>query len=107
VNCHFPPLYTDRLIHDVGTKGPGDTKGEFDSCHLTNIYDSAPYLHNGIAHTLEEIWTLYNPYDLHGVTNDLTKDQLNDLIRPARRHQRPDEGSAQRLDRVSQDPLTR
>jgi YVTN family beta-propeller protein len=80
VNCHFPPLYTDRLIHDVGTKGPGDTKGEFDSCHLTNIYDSAPYLHNGIAHTLEEIWTLYNPYDLHGVTNDLTKDQLNDLI---------------------------
>jgi len=23
---------------------------------------------------------LYNPYDTHGVTNDLTKDQLNDLI---------------------------
>jgi YVTN family beta-propeller protein len=80
VTCHFPPLYTDRLIHDVGTKMPGDTKAEFDSCHLTNIYDSAPYLHNGIAQTLEEIWTLYNPNDLHGVTNDLTKDQLNDLI---------------------------
>ena len=29
---------------------------------------------------LEEIWTRYNPYDLHGVTNDMTKDQLNDLI---------------------------
>ena len=33
-----------------------------------------------IAHTLEEIWTVYNPNDKHGVTNDLTKDQLNDLI---------------------------
>ena len=22
----------------------------------------------------------YNPYDKHGVTNDMTKDQLNDLI---------------------------
>ena len=48
--------------------------------HLNNIYDSAPYLHNGIAATLEEIWTRYNPHDEHGVTNDMTKDQLNDLI---------------------------
>jgi cytochrome c peroxidase len=48
--------------------------------HLSNIYDSAPYLHNGIATTLEEIWTRYNPHDEHGLTNDMTKDQLNDLI---------------------------
>jgi YVTN family beta-propeller protein len=80
VTCHFPPLYTDRTQRDVGTKMPLDRKGRFDVPHLTNIYDSAPYLHNGIADTLEEIWTRYNPYDKHGVTNDLTKDQLNDLI---------------------------
>jgi YVTN family beta-propeller protein len=80
VTCHRPPLYTDRTKHDVGTKMALDTKSSFDSPHLTNIYDSAPYLHNGIADTLEEIWTKYNPYDKHGVTNDLTKDQLNDLI---------------------------
>jgi hypothetical protein len=29
---------------------------------------------------LEEIWTLYNPHDTHGRTNDLTKAELNDLI---------------------------
>jgi YVTN family beta-propeller protein len=80
VTCHRPPLYTDRANHDVGTKMRLDTKSSFDSPHLTNIYDSAPYLHNGIAETLEEIWTKYNPYDKHGVTNDMTKDQLNDLI---------------------------
>jgi cytochrome c peroxidase len=78
--CHPPPLYTDGRIHDVGTKFAYDKVGKFDAPHLLNIYDSAPYLHNGIAWTLEEIWTKYNPYDEHGVTNDMTKDQLNDLI---------------------------
>ncbi|MCR4414285.1 MAG: beta-propeller fold lactonase family protein [Thermoguttaceae bacterium] len=78
--CHFPPLYTDRRRHDVGTKYFLDKASEFDVPHLNNIYDSAPYLHNGMADTLEEIWTRFNPYDKHGVTNDMTKDQLNDLI---------------------------
>lgn len=78
--CHSPPLYTDRQRHNIGTKLQWDRGGEFDTPHLNNIYDSAPYLHNGIAETLEEIWTRYNPNDEHGVTNDMTKDQLNDLI---------------------------
>ena len=80
VTCHFAPYYTDRTTQDVGTKQPSDRGGAFDVPHLNNIYDSAPYLHNGMAHTLEEIWTRFNPYDRHGVTNDMTKDQLNDLI---------------------------
>ena len=80
VTCHFPPLFTDRSKRDVGTRMKLDRDGVFDVPHLSNIYDSAPYLHNGIAATLEEIWTVFNPYDQHGVTNDMTKDQLNDLI---------------------------
>ena len=80
ITCHFPPYYSDRSVHDVGTRMQFDRDGSFDTPHLNNIYDSAPYLHNGIAETLEEIWTVYNPDDEHGVTNDMTKDQLNDLI---------------------------
>ncbi len=80
ITCHPAPLYTDRSVVNVGTKMMYDHEAEFDVPHLNNIYDSAPYLHNGIAHTLEEIWTRYNPDDQHGVTNDMTKDQLNDLI---------------------------
>jgi YVTN family beta-propeller protein len=80
VTCHFAPYYTDRTLEDVGTKQPSDYTGTFDVPSLNNIYDSAPYLHNGMAHTLEEIWTRFNPYDRHGVTNDMTKDQLNDLV---------------------------
>jgi YVTN family beta-propeller protein len=80
ITCHFPPYFTDRTQRDVGTKQALDRQGKFDVPHLNNIYDSAPYLHNGMADTLEEIWTVHNPYDKHGVTNDMTKDQLNDLI---------------------------
>ncbi len=80
VTCHFPPLFTDRSLRDVGTKHSLDRGSRFDVPHLNNVYDSAPYLHNGIAETLEEIWTRYNREDRHGVTNDMTKDQLNDLI---------------------------
>jgi YVTN family beta-propeller protein len=80
ITCHPAPLYTDRSVRDVGTRMPLDREALFDVPHLTNIYDSAPYLHNGASETLEEIWTRFNPNDQHGVTNDMTKDQLNDLI---------------------------
>jgi UDP-N-acetylmuramoylalanine--D-glutamate ligase len=39
-----------------------------------------PLAETVIARTLEEILTTYNQYDEHGVSNDMTKDQLNDLI---------------------------
>ncbi|MBZ0258511.1 beta-propeller fold lactonase family protein, partial [bacterium] len=78
--CHPAPYYTSRTVEDVGAKSPLDIHGEFDVPHLNNIYETAPYMHDGRAPTLEEIWTVYNPNDQHGVTNDMTKDQLNDLI---------------------------
>ncbi|MGB8030258.1 MAG: beta-propeller fold lactonase family protein [Terracidiphilus sp.] len=78
--CHSGPLGTDNKSFDVGTKKPSDHSGMLDTPQLTNIALPAPYLHDGSARTLEEIWTLYNPEDKHGRTNDLTKDELNDLI---------------------------
>jgi YVTN family beta-propeller protein len=80
VFCHAPPYFTNRNTYDVGTAGPLDTHSVFDVPHLNNIYASPPYLHDGRAHSLEEIWTVYNPQDTHGRTNDLTKAELNDLI---------------------------
>ena len=68
---------------------PLDREGEFDVPHLNNIYDSAPYLHNGMAPTPR---------------GDL--DALQPL-RPARRDQRHDQGPAQRSDRVPEDALRR
>jgi len=78
--CHSGPKYTNRRLFDVGSGKPTDRSPLIDTAHLPNIAYSAPYLHDGSARSLEEIWTVFNPHDTHGVTNDLTKDELNDLI---------------------------
>ena len=78
--CHSGPKGTNQKIVDVGTKKASDRSGMLKSAQLTNVALTAPYLHDGSARTLEEIWTVYNPEDKHGRTNDLTKDELNDLI---------------------------
>jgi YVTN family beta-propeller protein len=78
--CHSGPKGTSQKIFEVGTRKPTDNTGLLKAPPLTNIALTAPYLHDGSARTLEEIWTVYNPDDRHGRTNDLTKDELNDLI---------------------------
>jgi len=78
--CHSGPYYTNQQMADVGTGKPTDRSPRLDIPQLTNVVYSSPFLHDGSARTLEEIWTVFNPNDRHGVTNDLTKDELNDLI---------------------------
>ena len=78
--CHSGAYFTNRQRFNVETQSPMDDDGIFDVPHLNNIYETAPYLHDGRSATLEEIWTRFNPNDKHGVTNDMTKDQLNDLV---------------------------
>jgi cytochrome c peroxidase len=78
--CHRPPLFTNRLLSSVGTKGPRDSTDMFDIPHLLGIAQSAPYLHDGRARTLEELWTVYQTNDLHGVSSYMNKRQLNDLV---------------------------
>ena len=78
--CHSGRHYTNQQLADVGSGKPTDRSPQIDTPQLTNISLTAPYLHDGSARTLEEIWTVFNPKDTHGVTNDLQKDELNDLI---------------------------
>jgi YVTN family beta-propeller protein len=78
--CHSGAKGTSQKSFDVGTKKVTDNSGLLDTPQLINVALTAPYLHDGSARTLEEIWTVFNPEDKHGRTNDLTKDELNDLI---------------------------
>lgn len=80
VTCHPAPYFTNRQMFDVGTLALSDDSILFDTPHLNNIFASPPYLHDGRAATLEEIWTLYGKTEQHGIVNDLTKIQLNELI---------------------------
>jgi len=78
--CHNGPKYTNQKQVNVGSGKVTDRSPVVDVPQLPNVAYSAPYLHDGSARSLEEIWTVYNPKDTHGVSNDLTKDELNDLI---------------------------
>jgi len=76
-------LARTREFSELGVflfRDTGAAAEPLDAPHLNNIYDSAPYLHNGSAATLEEIWTLFNMTEDHGQTRDLTRRQFNELI---------------------------
>jgi DNA-binding beta-propeller fold protein YncE/mono/diheme cytochrome c family protein len=77
--CHSGELYTDLEKHDVGT-GKGREVGiAFDVPTLIEAWRTAPYLHDGRARTLEEVLTTFNPDDEHGITQDLSPQQIKDL----------------------------
>ena len=64
-DCHLPdlgglPAYTDLLLHDIAPDGailantdPAVLPGEFRTPPLWGIGDTAPYLHDGSAETLQ------------------------------------------------------
>jgi len=79
--CHPPDSHYAMLAGaDVGSANKYDTLKGFDVPQLDRVYESGPFLHNGEALGLEEIWTIFNNADTHGVTSDMRKEQLNDLI---------------------------
>jgi cytochrome c peroxidase len=79
--CHPATThYTAKSSFDVGTATKYDTSGLLDVPQLDRVYQRPPYLHSGEALSLEELWTVYNPADKHGVTSDMSKEELNDLI---------------------------
>lgn len=80
LQCHNGKYLTDQAKYDVGT-GDGDDAGKpFDTPSLREIWRTAPYLYNGRAETLHDVFTRYNPNDKHGSTGHLSKDELDALI---------------------------
>lgn len=90
ITCHTPPYYTNLKLASVSTLAFSDDSIQFDTPHLNNIYASPPYLHDGRAATLEEIWTVYGKADKHGLVGDMSKNQLNDLIEYLKSLRSPD-----------------
>jgi hypothetical protein len=87
--CHKGPDFTDSpegMLHDVGTLLP--TSGDrlfkpltgLDTPTLKGLWQSAPYLHDGRAATLAEVFTKYNVGDKMGVTSNLSPTEINQLV---------------------------
>jgi mono/diheme cytochrome c family protein len=94
MTCHTGDRFTDSrwespgvpLVHDVGTitAASGQRLGEalpgIDTPTLRGLWSSAPYLHDGSAHTLEDVLIAKNVNDLHGKTSQLSPTELAQLI---------------------------
>ncbi len=81
--CHIPPLYSDRIKHDIGLSGYTseiDFRSRFDTPSLLDAYRTGPYLHDGRAETLRSIFTDHNSTNMHGLTRGLSAGELDDLV---------------------------
>jgi cytochrome c peroxidase len=72
--CHTPPLFTDKLTHNIGVRdvpgaadpGAADPAGGFQTPQLRDIASIAPYMHNAIFPTLDDVLSFYNSGDFAG-----------------------------------------
>lgn len=79
-DCHHGPYFTDRQRHWVGTGTGSERMLALDTPTLIETWRTAPYLHDGRAATMEEVFTQYNPRDQHGVTSSLTDREISELV---------------------------
>jgi len=78
--CHPPPLYTDLRLHDVGTKSPWDSRCEFDTPTLIEVWRTAPYLHDGRYTAIKELIAEGQHGKERGAVEKLTEQQISDLV---------------------------
>ncbi len=53
--CHAEPLFTDLLMHDVGSRGQYDRRDTFDTPTLIECWRTAPYMHDGRYTSIKEL----------------------------------------------------
>ena len=78
--CHSGPYFTDMQLHHVGTDDGIETGVKYETPTLREVWRTAPYLHDGRAATLEEVFTKHNQSDKHGYTSDLSPGEIQDLV---------------------------
>lgn len=94
INCHFSPLFSDQQFHNLGlsyygrkyedlgrykiSKEKADI-GRFKTASLREVARTAPYMHNGLISTLDEVIQMYDAGMAHPKPR---KDQENDPLFP-------------------------
>lgn len=74
--CHNGKYLTDMQKHDMQNAGPADRTSTWDTPTLREVWRTAPYLHDGRAATIKEVFTKDNH---GGVKQRLTPAQIEDL----------------------------
>lgn len=80
--CHPAPYFTDQTMHNIGVLSDHyeEKDGRYDTPSLIEAYRTAPYLHDGRALTVKEIFTRHNQQGKHGNADALTQQELDDLV---------------------------
>lgn len=78
--CHPEPIYTSLGEYDLGTTKGLDTGKTVDTPTLIEVWRTAPYLHDGRAATVPDVFSKFNPNNQHGTTSTLTPEEFADLI---------------------------
>jgi YVTN family beta-propeller protein len=77
VKCHTGNKAGGQRAAWLGTTDQGV---DVDVPHLAGVFDSYPYMHDGRAKTLEEIFERHNAQKLHGKADQLTPEEMKDLL---------------------------
>lgn len=77
--CHRGEFFTIMGKRSVGVYTTGDPR-EFDIPTWREVWRTAPYLHDGRAATVKEIFTKFDPENRHGKHQQLSPQGLDDLV---------------------------
>ncbi len=77
--CHTGPLYTDKQMHDVGSRSPCDHRRSFDTPTLNEVWRTAPYFHDGRYTTVKESVSKCKDHK-EGGEAEFDEQQTDDLV---------------------------
>ena len=78
--CHPLPYFTDKKMHNIGVLSHNEPDGRYDTPSLLEVHRTAPYLHDGRAMTLEQVFVVHDEQGLHGNAKALSDEELSDLV---------------------------
>ena len=80
MDCHSGPYFTDMKKYDVKSTEGMDEGKKLDVPTLREVWRTAPYLANGKAEHLEDVFLRFNLGNVHGETSELSKEELAQLL---------------------------
>jgi YVTN family beta-propeller protein len=80
IACHKGEYTTAMQMRNVGTSTLGDRTRTFDIPSLREVWRTAPYLHDGRAPSIKDIFLKFDQPNMHGKHSVLTPKELDDLV---------------------------
>jgi len=88
-NCHSGPMFSDFQLHILSvpendkltTPDDGDGTFAFRTASLRNLKFTAPYMHNGIFESLEDVLEFYDDVDGESQNPNISSDQLDQKLK--------------------------